>query len=132
MATIGQDTISSCPIVAPDHSEQDGIVEWIDRQWWQLSRAIEDANRQIVLVREYRSRLIADVVTGKLDVCDAAARLPEVGQLSGEGEANGVEGGIGSEPAGWRSHAERANPTADLGDAARPEAAAGKLMTGGR
>ena len=29
------------------------------------------------LLREYRIRLIADVVTGKLDVRDAAARLPE-------------------------------------------------------
>ena len=28
-------------------------------------------------LREYRTRLIADVVTGKLDVREAAARLPE-------------------------------------------------------
>ena len=33
--------------------------------------------RQIDLVREYRTRLIADVVTGKLDVREAAARLPD-------------------------------------------------------
>ena len=29
------------------------------------------------LLREYRTRLIADVVTGKLDVREAAARLPD-------------------------------------------------------
>ena len=29
------------------------------------------------MLREYRTRLIADVVTGKLDVRAAAARLPE-------------------------------------------------------
>ena len=29
------------------------------------------------LLREYRTRLIADVVTGKLDVRAAAARLPD-------------------------------------------------------
>ncbi len=33
--------------------------------------------REISLLREYRTRLIADVVTGKLDVREAAARLPD-------------------------------------------------------
>jgi type I restriction enzyme, S subunit len=28
-------------------------------------------------MREFRTRLIADVVTGKLDVCEVAARLPD-------------------------------------------------------
>ena len=36
------------------------------------------AQRQIELLREYRTRLIADVVTGKLDVREAAANLPEM------------------------------------------------------
>ena len=29
------------------------------------------------ILREYRTRLVADVVTGKLDVREAAAQLPE-------------------------------------------------------
>ena len=33
---------------------------------------------EIALVQEFRTRLIADVVTGKLDVREAAASLPEV------------------------------------------------------
>ena len=33
--------------------------------------------REIELLREYRTRLVADVVTGKLDVREAAARLPD-------------------------------------------------------
>ena len=33
--------------------------------------------REIELPREYRTRLIADVVTGKLDVREAAAKLLE-------------------------------------------------------
>ena len=33
--------------------------------------------REISLLREYRTRLIADVVTGKLDVREAAAQLPD-------------------------------------------------------
>jgi type I restriction enzyme S subunit len=34
-------------------------------------------NREIRFLHEYRTRLIADVVTGKLDVREAAARLPQ-------------------------------------------------------
>ena len=33
--------------------------------------------REIELLREYRTRLISDVVTGKLDVRAAAATLPD-------------------------------------------------------
>ena len=39
--------------------------------------AIDRAEREISLLREYRTRLIADVVTGKLDVREAAASLPD-------------------------------------------------------
>ena len=42
-----------------------------------LSEAVAHAERETSLLREYRTRLIADVVTGKLDVCAAAARLPD-------------------------------------------------------
>ncbi|MHB8118115.1 MAG: restriction endonuclease subunit S [Methanothrix sp.] len=42
-----------------------------------LRIAISDTDREIVLLREYRTRLIADVVTGKLDVREAAARWPD-------------------------------------------------------
>ena len=34
-------------------------------------------SRQIELLQEYRTRLIADVVTGKLDVREASAQLPD-------------------------------------------------------
>ena len=33
--------------------------------------------REIELLREYRTCLVADVVTGKLDVCEVAAHLPD-------------------------------------------------------
>ena len=36
-----------------------------------------ERQREIELLREYRTRLIADVVTGKLDVREAAAKLPD-------------------------------------------------------
>ncbi|MDX6767069.1 MAG: hypothetical protein SFU85_09780 [Candidatus Methylacidiphilales bacterium] len=34
--------------------------------------------REIALMQEYRTRLTADVVTGKLDVRPAAAKLPDL------------------------------------------------------
>jgi type I restriction enzyme S subunit len=38
---------------------------------------IQSTRREISLLREYGTRLIADVVTGKLDVREMAARLPD-------------------------------------------------------
>ena len=46
--------------------------------------------REIDLLREYRTRLIADVVTGKLDVREAAAELPEE-DISGNAEESAEE-----------------------------------------
>jgi hypothetical protein len=42
-----------------------------------LETAIGSTRRHIELLNQYRIRLFADVVTGKLDVREAAARLPE-------------------------------------------------------
>ena len=78
MATIAQGTFASCPVLIPPRSEQDRIVAWIDTQWNQLTLAIEHAKREIELIYEYRTRLIADVVTGKLDVRGAVADEIEV------------------------------------------------------
>ena len=47
------------------------------------------ANRQIELLQEYRTRLIADVVTGKLDVREAAAQLPDEAEGDGPIEESG-------------------------------------------
>ena len=52
------------------------------------TRAIRSATarilQQVHLLREHRTRLIADVVTGKLDVREAAVRLPETDPLAGD------------------------------------------------
>ena len=42
-----------------------------------LTTTISRLEREIELLREYQTRIVADVVTGKLDVREAAARLPE-------------------------------------------------------
>lgn len=43
-----------------------------------LENAILRIESEIELLREYRTRLVADVVTGKLDVRAVAATLPDV------------------------------------------------------
>jgi type I restriction enzyme S subunit len=65
------------PIIQPPAEEQQRIVQAIQRETADLNTAISRLEREIELLREYRTRLVADVVTGKLDVRDAAARLPE-------------------------------------------------------
>ena len=61
----------------PPLEEQSAIVEFLDHAGRRIEAQVSATKRQIDLFREYRSRLIADVVTGKLDVREAAARLPE-------------------------------------------------------
>ena len=71
------DRIGSRKVVIPTLFEQADIVKYLDRATADTDVAIARARRQIDLVQEYRTRLIADVVTGRLDVREAAAQLPE-------------------------------------------------------
>ena len=61
----------------PPPAEQTVIVSYIEEQSRVLGAVSAAAGDEITLLREYRTRLIADVVTGKLDVREAAALLPE-------------------------------------------------------
>lgn len=72
-----QDRLMSIAIAVPPREEQDRIIACAAAETAPLRAAIDRANREISLLREYRTRLIADVVTGKLDVRVAAARLPD-------------------------------------------------------
>ena len=69
--------IQSVRIPLPPLLEQAAIVEHLDKATAGIDAAIARARRQIELVQEYRTRLISDVVTGKLDVRAAAAQLPD-------------------------------------------------------
>ncbi len=64
-------------VAVPPVGEQDAIVAGVENASEWLDRAVAGAQREISLLREYRTRLIADVVTGKLDVREAAAKLPD-------------------------------------------------------
>ena len=68
----------------PPITEQVAVFRFLDHADRRIRAAISATQRQIELVHEYRTRLIADVVTGKLDVREAAATLPETGPLAGD------------------------------------------------
>jgi type I restriction enzyme S subunit len=60
----------------PPINEQEAIASEIERECSKLNTAIARTEREIALMQEYRTRLTADLVTGKLDVREAAAKLP--------------------------------------------------------
>lgn len=68
--------IASMAILLPPKSEQEGMVQSIESETKNIISAVTALKREIELLREYHTRLVADVVTGKLDVRDATAHLP--------------------------------------------------------
>ena len=71
------DDVRCIAVVLPPLNEQVALVNSIERQTGNLDTSISRLEREIDLLRGYRTRLVADVVTGKVDVREAAAHLPE-------------------------------------------------------
>lgn len=74
---LNTETVGSIFLGWPPADEQAAIVSFLDEATATRDLAIRSAQREISLLHEYRSRLIADVVTGKLDVREAVAGLPD-------------------------------------------------------
>ncbi len=55
-------------------AEQESVASFLDTALKKVDQASSTSHSEISLLREYRTRLIADVVTGKLDVREAAAQ----------------------------------------------------------
>ena len=64
----GQGVIKNLWVSMPAVAEQEKIVTYLAAETQPLTSAITRLEREISLLREYRTRLVADVVTGKLDV----------------------------------------------------------------
>jgi len=62
---------------APPIKEQRAILSWLESALADLVAVEFSAESEIALLRAYRTRLIADVVIGKLDARETAASLPE-------------------------------------------------------
>jgi type I restriction enzyme S subunit len=74
---IDYERLSRSVIPLPPLPEQTTIAEYLDNQSSKIDSSIASDKRIIELLEEYRTRLIADVVTGKVDVREVAAQLPE-------------------------------------------------------
>jgi type I restriction enzyme S subunit len=94
----------------PPKAEQVRIVAHLDREVGEIDRTVMTVGREIALLREYRTRLIADVVTGKLDVREAAAHLPEE-----TGEPEPLDD-TDTSPEDISEEIEATDPDADLDD----------------
>ena len=73
-----QDRLKAVPIAVPPAQEQVSISRWIHER---TSAVTELANRyasEVLLLEEFKVRLTADVVTGQIDVANAAGKLPPI------------------------------------------------------
>lgn len=71
-----QDRLLAISLAVPSPEEQEAIVQHTEIATRPIRTAITRLEREIALLREYRTRLVADVVTGQLDVRPAAPHLP--------------------------------------------------------
>lgn len=72
-----KDRLLSIPIAVPPPTEQNQIVKNIQDNTESLNNTINRTKNEVQLLLELRTRLISDVVTGKLDVREAVAQLSE-------------------------------------------------------
>jgi type I restriction enzyme, S subunit len=77
LASTNSTTLGNFPMLLPDVKEQHRILARITAETSALEVARDRTQREIDLLREYRTCLIAEVVTGKLDVRQAAEQLPD-------------------------------------------------------
>ena len=87
--TIPKDRFLGAKTPIPPAGERAGILQAVRSDSAALNQTISRLEREIELLREYRTRLIADVVTGRLDVREAAAQLTEVDATNVETEPAG-------------------------------------------
>ena len=80
------DRLGAIHLALPPRSEQDFIIDERDARLAKTNETISRAQREIELIQEYRTRLIADVVTGRVDVrhLSVTAVLNDVADLLDE------------------------------------------------
>ena len=126
---VSPEQIKGFRVALPSVAEQQTIVDYLHSRVGSLRAAMKRAGDEIVLLREYRARLIADVVTGRLDVREVTAGHPDLDPLAGEQNPDDdFNQPAGSEASG---DGEEGGPVPDV-DAERFEAATPEFMAEGR
>ena len=75
--------LRSFPIPVPPNSEQPSLGDYIDKRGSEIDQTVFGIRNQVARLREYRMRLISDVVTGKLDVQNVTAQLSAIPRSEG-------------------------------------------------
>lgn len=89
MQNIGQDVLRNLWVFKPSVAEQVNIVTYIAAATQPANIAISRFEREIALLCEYRTCLVTDLITGKLDAREAVANLPaEIPDIEAEPSAN--------------------------------------------
>lgn len=70
MKNISKDDLLTLPIPYPSKIEQDEIDKYISHKERLFSVTVEKTRKEIELLKEYKTALISEVVTGKVDVRD--------------------------------------------------------------
>lgn len=91
-ASLGQNLLKQMPVVIPPMDEQKEIATYLDRQHSKYIVLIETIQEEIKALDELKTRLIADAVTGKIDVRDIEVPdfeyVQETGDSSDEDNKN--------------------------------------------
>ena len=61
--------LTSIPFAVPPLSEQEQIVSYLDAKCAKIDKLIANITKEIECIKEYKQRLISDVVTGQIKVC---------------------------------------------------------------
>jgi len=77
MQGLNSSMVKELILALPPLAEQTSILHFLNEATSSILETIDRTQREIELLHEYRTRLVADIVTGKLDVREAAAKLPE-------------------------------------------------------
>ncbi len=92
MPKVNREALADAWFWYPEPEEQDEILEYVRNESQPFDAATNRTEREISLIREYQIRLIADVVTGKMDVREAARNLPvEIVEAEATPEAEEIE-----------------------------------------
>lgn len=70
---LNTDTVGSIKVALPSLHEQQAIVAYLDNETAKMDALIQQAETGIDLLKERRTTLISDAVTGKIDVREIAA-----------------------------------------------------------
>ena len=85
---LNAEELGSALVALPPLTEQAVVVTYLKEKTGLIDANVNLMAHQCNVLAEYRARLIADIVTGKLDVRQAAARLPDIDPI-GEANASG-------------------------------------------